>query len=153
MVASIFQVNNSIIIKQVAWRIASQPLSYIRRTVFIEEQHVPEALEWELDDQSAIHLLATNNHGNPVGCARMKADGHIGRMAVLMPYRQQGVGRQLLKQLLQIASTAGHHTVRLDAQSHAISFYQQCGFTLCSEEFIDAGIPHRSMELILSSNR
>jgi len=121
----------------------------IRTTVFINEQHVPLALEWDGLDRNAHHVLASAPNGEPIGCGRMllTADdpGHIGRMAVLAPWRHQGVGSALLTSLLMAAHQTGLHTVHLDAQVSAIGFYEPHGFTAHGPEFMDAGIPHRHM--------
>ena len=73
----------------VTWADAEAELSTIRRTVFIEEQQVPEELEWDGEDEAALHVLVHEN-GQPIACGRMLSDGHIGRMAVLKDYRGRG---------------------------------------------------------------
>ena len=60
-----------------SWQKDSQTLSYIRRRVFIDEQKVPEELEWDTHDADSIHVLATYNN-SPVATGRMKKNGHIG---------------------------------------------------------------------------
>ncbi len=76
-------------------------LSGIRRAVFIIEQQVPEALEWDDDDATATHLLAiAPASGEAVGTARILPDGRIGRMAVLRPWRGRGIGRMLLREAI-----------------------------------------------------
>jgi len=134
----------------VRWQDAGDALSTIRRRVFIEEQAVPEPLEWDGLDETALHLLARDDGGNPVGCARLLPSGQIGRMAVLPQWRGRGVGKQLLLQLLKIARREGWPEVRLSAQVHAIPFYRQAGFEVCSAVYDDAGIPHRDMRLTLN---
>ena len=37
--------------------------------------------------------------------------------------------------------------IYIEAQTHAIGFYEREGFNICSEEFLEDGIPHKSMEL------
>jgi len=132
------------------WPDDSAALRAIRRTVFIEEQQVPEALEWDGLDDTCQHVLVTDSSGHPMGTGRMKADGHIGRMAVLKNYRGQGVGSAILDALLDLARQKQCNRVYLHAQVTAIPFYEKHGFVVSSEEFMDAGIPHRSMERRLS---
>ena len=130
-------------IERVTWEAAETTLAVIRRTVFIEEQRVPEALEWDGLDATAIHVLAWADD-QPVGCGRMLPDGHIGRMAVCNPYRGKGIGAQLLTALIDQA-TGRHTQVFLDAQVSAIGFYERFGFYAHGPVFMDAGIPHRHM--------
>lgn len=140
---------DAVTVQQVSWQDGQHALRSIRSQVFIEEQHVPPELEWDEHDAGSIHLLARDGEGNAVGTARMLADGHIGRMAVLKPWRGQGVGSALLQTLVAIARRQGLQKVFLYAQTMAIGFYQQHQFRITSDEFMDAGIPHREMELNL----
>lgn len=135
-------------------RIANWPedrtaISEIRHVVFIKEQRVPEELEWDGQDDEALHLIAEDTRGNAIATARMLPDGHIGRVAVAVSWRNRGVGRALMQQLLKIARQRGYRRVFLDAQVEAIDFYRQLGFIAEGDIFMDAGIPHRHMFLAL----
>jgi len=136
---------SSVSIVQVDWKQAQEPLGFIRRTVFMAEQGVPEELEWDGLDEGAVHLLAIDADKAPIGTARMLDDGHIGRMAVLKSWRRQGVGSALLLRLIEIAEQQDLRQVVLDAQLHVIGFYEAYGFVVCSDVFMDAGIPHKTM--------
>jgi predicted GNAT family N-acyltransferase len=136
-------------IEQTRWQDNEAALRIIRETVFMLEQKVPEELEWDGLDDDAIHLLARDHGGNPIATARLLSDGHIGRVAVLPPWRGRGVGSALMQRLLQIAAGQGLQEVHLDAQIGAIAFYQRLGFTASGGVFLDAGIPHRHMQIAL----
>ena len=138
------------IVREVVWADAETQLAAIRRQVFVVEQHVPEALEWDGLDDDAIHLLATAADGTAMGCARILAQGRIGRMAVLETWRGHGVGRLLLQSAIASCGARGWPDITLSAQMHALDFYARDGFVVCSEEYLDAGIPHRDMKLNLS---
>ena len=118
----------------------------VREQVFIQEQHVPEELEWDEQDAQAIHVVAYSENDQVIGTARLLADGHIGRMAVLEPWRKNGVGSAMLEKLLLVAQQRNLSKVFLHAQTSAIGFYKHHGFRTLGEEFMDAGIPHRYME-------
>lgn len=133
------------------WNIDQQQLRNVRHRVFIEEQHVPVELEWDGLDEEALHLLAFDLQGHAIGCARVLEDGSIGRMAVLAEWRKRGVGKALLQTAIDVCRACGHRTISLSAQTHAIAFYERAGFVVCSEEYPDAGIPHRDMRLELST--
>ena len=128
-----------------SWQESETALNAVRCAVFIEEQRVPVALEWDGLDAACHHVLVTAAGNRPVGTGRMKPDGHIGRMAVLRDCRGQGVGSAILTALLDYARRQQCTGVYLHAQVAAISFYEKHGFTVDSEEFMDAGMPHRSM--------
>ena len=137
-------------LEQTCWQDNETALRLIRETVFIQEQNVPEDLEWDGEDEGAMHLLASDTDGSPIGCARILHDGHIGRMAVLKRWRGQGVGYSLLQRAVAMVKEIGcNEEAFLDAQTYAIPFYQRLGFIAEGDEFLDAGIPHRHMRLPL----
>lgn len=119
----------------------------VRSIVFIDEQNVPEELELDELDKDCIHIVAFNDHEQPVATARLTPDGHIGRMAVLKEYRGKGVGAMVLNFISDAAKDAGYKKVCLAAQIHAIGFYENNGFELVenAEIFYDANIPHKMM--------
>jgi predicted GNAT family N-acyltransferase len=131
----------------------------IRRSVFIEEQRVPEDLEIDQHDadpalvSTALHVLARRD-GQPVGTGRLllaEPDAllHIGRVAVLAAHRRHGVGRTVMLALQVLARERGAASVTLGAQLHAISFYERLGYVASGPVFLDAGIEHRRMDLQL----
>ena len=124
-------------------------LKAIRHQVFVVEQHVPQDLEWDGIDAECSHALAEDFAGNAIGCGRLLADGHIGRMAVQADWRGKGVGGALLDYLVELAREAGHERVVLNAQVQAMPFYARRGFTPCGDAFDEAGIAHRAMERML----
>lgn len=139
----------------VEWGAARELLRAVRRRVFVEEQHVPEALEWDGEDATSGHVLAISSEGHPIGTGRLLGDGHIGRMAVLSEWRRHGVGSALMRSLLRLAAENGHKVVRLNAQTHAVGFYRKHGFEVEGGEFMEAGIPHVAMvrDLAADENR
>lgn len=135
-------------LRLVGWAEAAAELAAVRRAVFIAEQGVPEELEWDDKDGHALHVLATDPGGTPIGTARLVPEGaaaRIGRMAVVKPWRGRGVGGAMLALLMGEAARRGFREVFLDAQTHAVPFYERFGFRAQGEEFFDAGIPHRRM--------
>ena len=134
------------------WESVSSDAFFIRKTVFIEEQRVPEELELDDDDQRAIHALAQLN-AQPIGTARLVDLGYdqaqIGRMAVLDQFRGQGIGQQILQKLILYAQEKGIASLVLHSQVSAIPFYEKMGFIAQGPIYDEAGIPHRNMMLIL----
>jgi predicted GNAT family N-acyltransferase len=138
-------------VRAATWAEDEQALRAVRTAVFVVEQRVPEALEWDGEDTGAAHVLAIDADGSPIGTARASPDGRLGRMAVLADWRGQGVGAALLRRLLDGAALAGHVEVILSAQVQAIGFYASFGFVVEGPVYDDAGIPHRTMRLTLRS--
>ena len=130
------------------WAGERATIERIRRRVFIEEQAVPEELEWDGEDEHALHWLAWLGDA-AVGTVRLRAGDHIGRMAVLREQRGRGVGRRLLDTAVAHARASGATEVHLHAQVHALAFYDRAGFIAEGPVFDDAGIPHRTMRRLL----
>lgn len=124
----------------------------LRRTVFIEEQNVPEADEMDDLDADAIHLLATDDADRPVATARLLVRddiGKIGRVCVLADQRGTGLGAALMRAAIDALAARGVRQVRLGSQTHAMGFYEKLGFVAEGPVYDDAGIPHRDMALNL----
>lgn len=137
-------------VRRVSWEEAGAALRAIRTAVFVVEQGVPEELEWDGIDPQCVHVLAASAAGEAVGTGRLLPDGHIGRMAVLKHWRGHGVGGRMLAELIAAARERRHAVVELSAQTHALGFYRRCGFETVSEEYLEAGIPHRAMRMSLA---
>ena len=140
-----FLMNKNVVkIEQVNWQDAEAELRDIRTTVFIEEQSVPEELEWDEYDESGVHVLAKIEN-KAIATGRLLHTGQVGRMAVLKLYRKQGVGSKIIKEILSIADKMQMNIVFLHSQVDAIAFYQKFGFEEEGGVFDDAGIPHKKM--------
>ena len=120
-------------------------LQAIRREVFVYEQGVSEAEEMDAFDTDSTHLLATTETRDTVGCARIMPSGQIGRMAVRMERRGQGIGSMLLDAAIAEAKRQKFSRIFLHAQCHAESFYAQFGFHRVGDIFCEAGIEHIAM--------
>ena len=132
-----------------AWTELGPDAGEIRARVFIEEQGIPKELEWDEDDATAVHAVAYGADGRPVATGRLLRGGpgiaKIGRVAVLATARRNGVGRAIMRALMDAAKARGDHEVVLHAQRSAEDFYVGLGFTLRGEPFDEVGIPHVEM--------
>ncbi|TCD15342.1 GNAT family N-acetyltransferase [Oricola cellulosilytica] len=122
----------------------------IREIVFISEQGVDPALEQDGLDGECLHYLCEAD-GEPVATARVRIlDDRFKfqRVAVLRHKRGTGVGGALMRfmmaDLARSDGAAGRHFF-LSSQTYAMPFYETLGFSACSGEYIEAGIPHRDM--------
>ncbi|MFJ9938696.1 GNAT family N-acetyltransferase [Streptomyces virginiae] len=129
----------------------------VRREVFVIEQSVPESVEYDTYDADALHVLAVDAVGIPLGTGRLlhgpaalgrtgaPAVGSLGRLAVARSARGLGVGRLLVRAIEAEAARLGLTAVDLGAQTQALGFYEGLGYVAHGPEFQDAGIPHRAM--------
>ena len=123
----------------------------LRRAVFIHEQGVPVEDEVDGKDPEATHLLA-NLNGWPVGAARVLPLGDtakIGRICVLRDHRGKGIGRAIIEACHETARGLGARRAILGAKVPALPFYERLNYRAYGEEFEDAGLPHRMMEISL----
>lgn len=135
----------AISIIETRWDEHEAALRALRQKVFIDEQHVPVELEWDGEDQDAVHFLAMDAEQKPVGCIRLLPTGQISRLCVLSEQRNNGVGSSLLIAAEEAARAKGMEEIFLHAQTHATSFYEAAGFSVSGGIFMDANIPHRQM--------
>lgn len=126
-------------------------LRKVRETVFVHEQAVPAEMEWDALDPVCDHVIARDNAGHPIGTGRLTADGSIGRMAVLREWRCRGVGGAMLLKLIERARQLRSREVTLHAQLPARRFYARRGFLPVGERFVEAGIDHQSMRLVVDA--
>ena len=120
----------------------------IRREVFVHEQGLSEAEEFDGTDGACAHLVAYEND-IPIATGRIMITGQdykIGRVAVLKAHRGKQLGLGLMQALIEACCAMGGERQILHAQTHVRGFYEKLGFTAYGEEFEEAGIPHIAME-------
>lgn len=120
----------------------------LRRSVFVDEQHVPAAEEFDHYDLTATHVVALLD-GNAVGCLRILfLDEHvkIGRVVVAPAARGKGIASKMMRFAMDLARSRGETRFYLTAQSDKLSLYEKLGFVAFGEEFVDGGMPHFAMK-------
>ncbi|MEV1048574.1 GNAT family N-acetyltransferase [Streptomyces sp. NPDC049916] len=130
----------------------------VRKNVFVGEQNVPEEIEYDAYDATAVHVIAVAADGTALGTGRLlhgadaagktggdRAVGSLGRLAVTREARGLGVGAALVRAIEDEALALGLAAVDLHAQTQALGFYERLGYLAYGPEFPDAGIPHRAM--------
>jgi len=121
----------------------------VRQDVFVDEQDVSEAEEWDGLDDDAIHYVLYDG-GRPVGTARLRMPesglAKVERVAVRSEHRGEGLGRRLMDLLESEARKQGCSRVLLYAQVPVEEFYEKLGYETTSDVFDEAGIPHVEME-------
>jgi predicted GNAT family N-acyltransferase len=119
----------------------------VRKTVFIHEQNVPAEEEIDQYEDDSTHFVYYNDEA-PTGAGRFRSvDGYgkVERICVLKEARKTGAGKAIMDEIEKFASINGLRKLKLNAQTHAIPFYSGLGYKIISEEFMDAGIPHKTM--------
>jgi YbgC/YbaW family acyl-CoA thioester hydrolase len=132
-----------------SWQDFQKLASPLRTEVFVHEQKVPAELEWDHEDETALHAVVLNRMGMALATGRVlqHAPGvaRIGRMAVKKPMRGSDLGRRVLHALMDAARHRGDAHVILHAQCSAEGFYKRSGFETQGAVFEEAGIAHVEM--------
>ncbi|WP_026574564.1 GNAT family N-acetyltransferase [Bacillus sp. UNC438CL73TsuS30] len=119
----------------------------VRRTVFIDEQNVPEEEEIDQHEEEATHFVLYHE-GSPIGAGRFRlvdGFGKVERICIMKEARGTGAGKAIMNGIEDYAQKKGIQKLKLNSQTHAIPFYGGLGYEVVSEEFMDAGIPHKTM--------
>lgn len=121
----------------------------LRREVFVIEQQIPEAEEFDADDLTATHLVAIAS-GNVVGTLRIiwtPEHTKLGRVVVSQAWRGKGISKQLLLHAMALARDKGETRFFLTAQHDKLGVYQGLGFVAFGPPFDDgSGILHMAMK-------
>ncbi|HCI59959.1 MAG TPA: GNAT family N-acetyltransferase [Ruminococcus sp.] len=124
----------------------SEDEKFIRETVFIEEQKFK--IEFDDTDDIATHIVMYLDK-HPVGCCRLykqENEYHIGRIAVLKPYRGKGYGEKILLEAEKDAKKMGADSISLSAQVRASGFYEKLGYKKHGEIYFDEYCEHIAMK-------
>jgi predicted GNAT family N-acyltransferase len=122
----------------------------IRENVFQSEQGIAPTLDWDGQDNTAIHLIAKLGE-TAVGIARLREIEtgialKLERLAVLPTYRHQGIGSEIVHTAIAYSKAQGYQRLVIHAQVPTVEFYRHLGFQAVGEPFVEAGITHLKME-------
>jgi predicted GNAT family N-acyltransferase len=125
--------------------LAEQSLT-IRTKVFVGEQGVDPALEYENEEEAHHYLLFLGEKAIATARWRETEKGiKLERFAVLPSFRNRGIGEIILKAVLEDIMPM-EKPVYLHSQVKAVAFYQRNGFYKVGEQFTEAGIEHFLMK-------
>lgn len=121
----------------------------LRQDVFFVEENI---IYPDLDDidKEAIHVFATLK-GEIVSYARIYNDEiekrvKIGRVVTAAKHRGKGLASEIINRCVDEGKAKFNASyIWLDAQIHAITFYESLGFKIASDRFMEAGIEHIRM--------
>ncbi|GAA5587676.1 acetyltransferase SACOL1063 [Acinetobacter calcoaceticus] len=131
------------------WEQLEKDAKLIREQVFIQEQGIAPEDEWDDLDATVLHFIVYDRE-QPIATARFLPQHSVGRVAVLMPYRKQGIGKILMEHIIEYARQQNLPYIKLSAQTYVTAFYEALGFVVQGEEYLDCGIPHIDMTLELN---
>lgn len=119
-----------------------------RTAVFVVEQTCPYQ---DIDglDYTANHLWIEEGGVIKAYLRMFKLDNGMARFGrIITTERGKGYGAILLNEGISIAKRLYLPTaIYIEAQVQALGFYEKARFKVCSDEFLDDGIPHVKMLL------
>jgi predicted GNAT family N-acyltransferase len=127
----------------------------IRHEVFVEEQNVPDSIEYDNYEETALHYLCYLDEKS-AGAARARIlsanKAQIERLAVLKTARGHSLGKKIMEFIIADLET-GHNIkeIQIAAQQYLEGFYKIMGFVAVSDVYVKAGIKHVDMVLGLKS--
>lgn len=120
----------------------------VRAEVFIKEQGI-NCVDPDTVDYSSIHIFSMRD-GRV--CAYLRAysvdDMTIKVGRILAVPHCMGIGTELMHYVVKkIKEMTGCSKIVMDAQKHAVPFYEKLGFKVTSNEYLEEGIWHVDMKL------
>jgi ElaA protein len=135
-----------------------------RAAVFVVEQHCPfqdpdetdehcwHLAAWHRPLQGSGHGADERDPGELLAYARLVPpgvkyeDASIGRVITTAAARGTGLGRELVRRaIVQAAELFPGQALRISAQSRLEAFYQEAGFVIVSERYLEDDIDHTEM--------
>lgn len=123
-----------------------------RAEIFVVEQQI---IYQDMDDMDykSLHCFLWEENRVPAYLRAYFPDDNIERIKVgrvLTLQHGRGFGKKLLEESISvIKNELKCKVICIDAQTHAIGFYEKFGFKVTSKEFWEEGILHVAMELEL----
>lgn len=119
-----------------------------RAEIFVVEQN---CVYQDLDgiDYESLHVFAEEGGKVTAYLRAFYKDKDTVQMGRVLTLRHgEGLGGKLLREgVAQIRARMQPAKICIDAQCYATGFYEREGFRICSEEFLEDGIPHVKMVL------
>ncbi|MBP3204266.1 MAG: GNAT family N-acetyltransferase [Lachnospiraceae bacterium] len=125
-----------------------------RAEIFVVEQN---CVYQDLDDRdyASLHVFYEEDEKVVAYLRAFSKDEKTVQMGrVLTVKHGTGLGGMLLKAGIdQIQEKLCPNQIYIEAQCYATGYYVREGFRVCSDEFLEDGIPHVGMELVINEHR
>lgn len=123
----------------------------LRAEVFVVEQNCPYQ-DADGKDLKSFHLMGFDTNGKLIAYTRILppnisySEASIGRVVSSPSVRGKGVGKKLMEQsIVEIEKSFGRVPIKIGAQLYLKKFYEDFGFEMSSDEYLEDNIPHIEM--------
>ncbi len=125
---------------------------YIRETVFLEEQGFEK--EYDENDNIAKHIVIYEDEKAIATCRVYWDDEvncyHIGRIAVLKPFRGRGLGIRIVTEAENVVKEMGGKEIFISGQLQVAEFYKnKLGYTQYGDVYLEENHPHVALKKTL----
>ncbi len=122
----------------------------LRTEVYYVEQRIDEQDFDAADrDERTLHLWIPDGDGIAAYLRVVELDAQehgalrtFGRVVVRVGRRREGLSRRLIAHVME---QFGDEAMVIHAQSYVVGLYEDFGFTVVGEPFVEAGLPHLTM--------
>lgn len=106
---------------------------YVRIQAMAKKYHITLQEEFDEHDGPDTKYIVLLDGDFPIATCRFyeidRESVMIGRVVVLPEYRNQGLGRQAVKEAEQWISELGYRNIVLESRDVAVGFYEKLGYT------------------------
>ncbi len=129
----------------VNWLSDAAEIMALRKKVFVVEQHFDKEVICDQFDSQCFHILVKDIHNNTIACGRLLHNGRIGKIAVVLNHRNQGIGTRILTQLIKLAKSNNIKNLSLNTETELSHFYNHQNFNNDGPVYMKQGIPFQKM--------
>ena len=123
----------------------------LRAEVFVVEQNCPYQ-DMDDKDQNSLHLMFWEND-YLIAYTRLLDKGisypeyaSIGRVVTSPTIRGKGIGKKLMAESIKVCiKHFGKTAIKISAQFHLKTFYEEFGFVTTGHQYLEDNIPHIAM--------
>ena len=125
----------------------------LRNKILLRPIGIPD-FGWEMYDATSWHFAAIDD-AKLIGCVLLVpldenlTKGQLIQMAVDHHWQGKGLGKQLVKSLLDFAKTKGFVEIEIHSRADVTPFYEALGFTVFGDTFEEVGLVHQHLRRIL----
>lgn len=130
-------------VEQTVWKDSFNEILAVRHKVFMVEQHFSDKVLCDINDNDCFHIIVRDEQEQVVGSGRITEQGRIGRIAVLLSHRGNGLGNKILERLVEIAQQQAISKLSLNAELSERNMYNTHQFAVAGPVFMKQGIPHQ----------
>lgn len=127
-------------------------IARVRYEVFVCDQKITCENDFDYKDKECYHLIVSYKD-KVVGYSRILQRGlsyketSVGRVLVLKEYRKNNIGQLMMEKAVDfIINELKEEEITISAQLYVKSLYENVGFKLVSEPYIEAEIEHVKMK-------